>query len=221
MSRTVREITAELAATGLTPDQMALVIELSIAAKSDASGRSKHAEAQARYRAKTRSQVITDDHSDHADHGGSPPHDIKNSSPPTPSSKPKRASRSAAIDVPLSPSDDQRAYAASQGWDEAKINREWERFRNWSLDKGRKHRNLDAAWRNWVTSPYQTNGPANGQQSLDNRAAQGSRPTGQDAIVAGLGRIADRIRERGDAERREREMEDGDDAPRGNVARLF
>jgi hypothetical protein len=65
MSRTVREITAELASTGMTPDQMALVIELSIAAKSDASGRSKHAEAQARYDAKKRSELIRNDHSDH------------------------------------------------------------------------------------------------------------------------------------------------------------
>jgi hypothetical protein len=166
MSRTVREITAELASTGMTPDQMALVIELSIAAKSDASGRSKHAEAQARYDAKRRSLLIISDQNDHRDQGGSPPHDIKNSSPPTPSSKPKRVSRSAAIDVPLSPSDSQRSFAASQGWDQPKINREWERFRNWSLNKGRKHRNIDAAWRNWVTSPFQATGERNGQRTI-------------------------------------------------------
>jgi hypothetical protein len=221
MSRTVREITAELAATGLTPDQMALVIELSIAAKTDASERSKHAEAQARYWARKKSELIISDQNDHTDQAGSPPHDIKNSSPPTPSSKPKRVSRSVAIDVPEEIPQSAVNFAVSHGWDTAKTQSEWLRFRNWSFNKGRKHRRLDSAWQNWVTSPYQTNGSENGQQSSGNRTPQGSGSTGQDATLAGLGHIAARIRQRGDAERREREVADGNDAPRGNVARLF
>lgn len=80
--------------------------------------------------------------------------------------------------------------------------------------------NWPATWRNRVRA-VGAKGSANGQQSNGNRTAQGSRSTGQDAILAGVGRIADRIRQRGDAERREREMADGDDTARGDDAQLL
>jgi hypothetical protein len=71
--RTVREITAELAESGLSADQMALVTELAMVAAT--SSRSKHAQAQARYHAKKkeRSDLIISDHMIISDQHDAPP----------------------------------------------------------------------------------------------------------------------------------------------------
>jgi hypothetical protein len=66
--------------------------------------------------------------------------------------KPKKVSLCA---VPEQPSDKNLEDATSRGWPLDYAKSEWQRFRDWSLNKGRRHRNVDAAWRNWVTSPYQ------------------------------------------------------------------
>src|SRR4051812_1565217 len=101
MRRGVREITAELFSTGLNADQMALVTEL-VASTADASGgRSKHAEAQAKYR---KSRVITNDHTDHQ----IPPQHI--STPPI--QKPKKVSVCIdASEIPEKPSDEAISFA--------------------------------------------------------------------------------------------------------------
>jgi hypothetical protein len=139
------------------------------------------------------------------------------------SSKAKKPSRSTStFEVPDRPTEKAINFAVSHGWELPKIQSEWQRFRDHSLAKGKRHRDVDAAWRNWVTSPYQ-NGALNGQPTLQNRTAQAPRSgaTGQDAILAGMGRLADRIRARGDAERREREASDDGGAAAGNDARLI
>ncbi|PTM61886.1 hypothetical protein [Phreatobacter oligotrophus] len=52
-----------------------------------ATGRSKHAEAQARYRERKASQVITRDHADHNDPGDQPPHPPETRVSPVPPSQ--------------------------------------------------------------------------------------------------------------------------------------
>lgn len=136
-------------------------------------------------------------------------------------SKAKKPSRSAStFEIPESPTEKAMAFAVTR-WPLEKITSEWQRFRDHSLAKGKRHRDVDASWRNWVTSPFQANGSQNGQQSNGNRTSQGAGSTGPDAVIAGLGRIADRIRQRGDAERRDREMADGDDIAGRDDARLI
>ena len=94
-------------------------------------------------------------------HGNSLEIPMENPSPayttPPLSSKSKKISRS-AVEVPELPSDKNLEDATSRGWSTDYAKSEWQRFRDWSINKGRKHRNVDAAWRNWVTSPYQING---------------------------------------------------------------
>ncbi len=58
------------------------------------------------------------------------------------------------------------AYAAAKGFLPSKVLLEAERFKNNAEGNGRLfagERGIEAAWRNWVTSPYQTAGP---QKSL-------------------------------------------------------
>lgn len=94
--------------------------------------------------------------------------------PPQESSKPKRVSRS-AVDIPERPTEEARVFARSEGWDDERTNREWQRFRDHSLAKGRKHRDLMAAWRNWVRSPYQTNGASNAKPGSGSNIVDASR----------------------------------------------
>lgn len=63
------------------------------------------------------------------------------------------------------PTEKGRDFARSKGFDIDKILSEGQRFRDHSLAKGLLHKDIEAAWRNWVTSPYQartsmTNGTA-------------------------------------------------------------
>jgi uncharacterized protein YdaU (DUF1376 family) len=53
------------------------------------------------------------------------------------------------------PSEADRAYARSKDWDEARIDRQAERFVNHALAKDRRLRDWAAGWRNWVTSQFQ------------------------------------------------------------------
>ncbi len=71
--------------------------------------------------------------------------------------RPKRA-----LEIPEQPTEKAINFAVSHSWAPPKIQSEWERFRDHSLAKGKKHRDFEAAWRNWVTSPYQQTGTSNG-----------------------------------------------------------
>lgn len=76
-----------------------------------------------------------------------------------------------------------------------------------------------ATWRNRIRDRLERK---NGQRPNGYGAAKTSRSTGQDAaILTGVGRIADRIRARGAAERREREVEGGEDSPGRHDPRLL
>lgn len=71
-----------------------------------------------------------------------------------------------------SPSDVDRVFALSKGWDEARIDSEWQRFRDHALANDRRQKDWPAAWRNWVTSPYQksqarVNGHGTGSGLMD------------------------------------------------------
>jgi hypothetical protein len=124
MNRSVREITAELVGTGLTPDQIALVTELAVAAGAAAArtgGRSKHAEAQARYEAKKRSELIISDQNDHSDQNDQrPPSPPSNGSPtPLPITTP---STPTSVPAARTPADD--------GWPADHFDRFWEIYPN-------------------------------------------------------------------------------------------
>jgi ATP-dependent Clp protease ATP-binding subunit ClpA len=71
------------------------------------------------------------------------------------SKKERKKTISALFDVPDDASEENRTFAESKGWQRQRIDSEWQRFRDHSINKGKKHRNVAAAWRNWVTSPYQ------------------------------------------------------------------
>jgi uncharacterized protein YdaU (DUF1376 family) len=81
--------------------------------------------------------------------------------------KPKKVSLSAcALPTTWQLDEQDAAYAQSKGWLPDRITAEAERFRDHALTKGRTAKNWHAAWRNWVTSPFQkpTNGaPSNGR----------------------------------------------------------
>lgn len=105
-------------------------------------------------------------------------------SPQEESSKAKKPSRSTSIEVPDRPTEHAINFAVSHRWELPKIQSEWQRFRDHSLAKGKRHRNVDAAWRNWVTSPYQANGAANGERSSARKS------NGASDFFAGLASVA-------------------------------
>lgn len=242
----MREITAELAGTGLSPDQMALVTELAVAASCGSnSGQSKHAAAQARYQAKQK--MIINDQNDHLDQEPSPPPSPPSNGFPTPLpiTTPSPPARSFST---REPSDD--------GWPKDAGERFWKAYPHkvakkaamralaaarrtgvtfdrlmFALDRYIHEKPPDRAWCNpatWLNGGRWDDEPAkseteNGAKSNHDRTPHPPRSgaTGQDAMLAGLGRIADRIRARGDAERREREASADGGIAGGTGSRLI
>lgn len=148
----------KLAAAGATVEMILSAIETDQSAEQAKlyERRVKDAERQRRKRANNghaESHGVTRSHAD------VPLPPIK---PPTPqTSESKKIPRSTpGKPMPDNWLPDERCslYAKSKGWDLARIRSEGERFRNHSLSTGRIHKNVFAAWCNWVTSPYQTNG---------------------------------------------------------------
>jgi hypothetical protein len=97
-----------------------------------------------------------------------------------PREKPKKVSLAIeAASVPDQPTADARSFAQSKAWDDARTDREWQRFRDHGIAKGRKHKGeigLAAAWRSWVTSPYQTsNGAPNAKPGTGGNIVDASR----------------------------------------------
>ena len=77
----------------------------------------------------------------------------------------KRAVRGTPLPDDWALSETDRAFAHSVGWSEAKTELESERFRDHSRSHGRLHKDISAAWRNWVRSPFQQqNGPRAGSK---------------------------------------------------------
>lgn len=48
-----------------------------------------------------------------------------------------------------------REFARRRGWDEARIDREFERFKARNLARGEKYKSWPMAWQTWVLSPFQ------------------------------------------------------------------
>lgn len=94
---------------------------------------------------------------------------------PPKNSEPKRVPRSMPkheLPPDFELSEGNRGYARKQGWAETKIDSEFERFRDHALASGRKQVDWNAAWRKWVTSPYQKlNGGMNGTPTANDCAA--------------------------------------------------
>jgi hypothetical protein len=74
----------------------------------------------------------------------------------------------------------------------------------------------------WILATLkQRMGNGNGTGAHRAAAASGQGASGQDAILAGMGRLADRVRDRRASERRQREASEHDDAPGEPDARLL
>jgi DNA-binding transcriptional ArsR family regulator len=71
-----------------------------------------------------------------------------------------------------------RDFATQHGLSEQRVDQEVARFRDHALTKGRTAKNWDAAWRNWITSPYQQ------QKGASNGARPVSLATASDDLVA-------------------------------------
>lgn len=117
-------------------------------------------------------------------------------------------------------------HAISKGIAPERIQVLGEKFKNHFLGasgKGSTSPDWFRKWCNWCLNDVEWNGKSNGQQSNGHRTAQTTRSgaTGQDAILAGMGRLADRVRARGDAERRDREASADDGPAQGPDARLL
>jgi|tagenome__1003787_1003787.scaffolds.fasta_scaffold20485126_1 hypothetical protein len=102
------------------------------------------------------------------------------------------------------PSMDCVTFASARGLPAGKIDSEAEKFRNyWIAKSGQGATKLDweATWRNWIISTVErANGTAAKQLSRSHPTARPA-PTGADAVLAGMGRLARRIDQRRDATR--------------------
>lgn len=136
----------ELIAAGVTGDALVTAVERIESASQPR--RTPGALRQQRYRERHKaSQSVTSDEVH-----------IDSSSSSEIQKKKKKVSTPIADDASLSDAD--RAYALSKGWTAEKAETEFTRFRDHALANGRTARDWRAAWRNWVTSPYQK--PAKG-----------------------------------------------------------
>jgi hypothetical protein len=113
------------------------------------------------------------------------------------------------------------AYAIDHGMSREQIEREIERFKNYWLEKtgaGATKLTWEGTWKNWIltatdgrhATTRNNNGRRHGSTPTTGRA-----PTGSDAILAGMGRIASRIDERRTAKvDGGRKVSDASDTPR-------
>lgn len=143
----------ELMAAGVTGDALVTAVErIEIASEPR---RTPGALRQQRYRERHKaSQSVTSD-DQYIDR-----EDISTSTSERKIKKERKISTPLRHNASLSDAD--RAYARSKGWDDQRIAAEFERFRDHALANGRVQKDWPAAWRNWVTSPYQKAARVNG-----------------------------------------------------------
>lgn len=152
-----------MAAAGLSAGQIADVVEAD-----RAETREYEASRKARYRARLKNVPGTDNPS-LCDVPGVPGTNRHIDNLPSLSltedslkerKKERGVTRARAKRVPIpegwSVSEAGRCHAFSHGWDETKLAGEVDRFVNHALANGRLCANWNAAWNNWVTSPYQS-----------------------------------------------------------------
>jgi hypothetical protein len=139
----------ELMAAGVTGDALVTAVERIETALEPR--RTPGALRQQRYRERHKaSQIVTSDEA----------HSIEVNS--ISEIQKKKRKISTAICVTWSPSDADTTFARSKGWDDLKIQSEASRFRDHAIANNRRQADWAAAWRNWVTSPYQKKGHING-----------------------------------------------------------
>lgn len=115
------------------------------------------------------------------------------------------------------PNDADIAYAAALRMPEPLIALEAEKFRNYWTAKagaGATKRDWSATWRNWILNAMERRHDAR-QVGPGSPLAARRSPTGADAVLAGMGRLAHRLAERRAAtESRDRQVGADDNAPR-------
>lgn len=167
MSRGAREIMLELASTGLTPVQTALVVELIAASLTEAPDevkkRSPGAVRTERWRERHKTSHVTSQTSQTSQVTDVTSH--KERSLPIPLSKEtiglskndKPIERARETPAEIAPPE-AATFATELGWTAARIDTEWDKFRDWHLASGTRRKDVLAAWRNWCRSPYQQEG---------------------------------------------------------------
>jgi hypothetical protein len=97
------------------------------------------------------------------------------------------------------------AYAIERGMEREAIATEAEKFRNYWTAKsgaGATKRDWEATWRNWIiTASERRHGRASNQGRRGVPSPSRSQATGADAVLAGMGRLANRIVEKRNAAR--------------------
>lgn len=176
----IAELVRKLGAAGCSIEQIAVAVELHEQERlaQETHKREVNAARQARYRDKRRpvaSRNVTGRNEQ------LPPPTY--TTPPEENSEPKkvpRSMRASPLSTDWKVSTEGRSFAQSHGWDPPRIEQQAERFRDHALAGGRKQVDWEAAWRKWVTSPYQST--ANGARASPNGAAPrpGSREDRQE-----------------------------------------
>jgi len=113
-------------------------------------------------------------------------------------SKPKKVSRPRGEPLPVDWEPD-REFARSKGFSEGQINEQEQRFRDHAAANRRLQADWPAAWRNWITSPYQRAGPVNGHGAAPR---PGSREDRQERLANVLQTFDPRTRPHADDDRR-------------------
>jgi hypothetical protein len=110
------------------------------------------------------------------------------------------------------------AYATSRGMPASRVAVEVEKFKNYWIAKtgaGATKRDWEATWRNWVLNAMEASHVATGNRRGSGIAVAiaGRPPTGADAVLAGMGRLAHRLAtNRNAAQFRDRQVAEGADA---------
>jgi hypothetical protein len=103
-------------------------------------------------------------------------------------------------------------YATSQGMPEDRALLEVEKFKNyWTAKAGAAavKRDWFATWRNWILNAMEARHVASSYRPAGGVSTARRPPTGADAVLAGMGRLADRLVERRNAAGRDDgQMED-------------
>jgi hypothetical protein len=123
--------------------------------------------------------------------------------------------RGARLPKSWHPSGRDIGFAQSRGMTNAQFEAESEKFRNyWTAKSGASATKLDweATWRNWIinTLERQNEYRRNGGSRSDSSAGRG--PTGANAVLAGMGRLARRFDEERDAKGQRRQISRDPDA---------
>ena len=88
-------------------------------------------------------------------------------------------------------------FALDQGWPSTRAKAEWGRFRDHALGHDRRQKDWLAAWRNWVTSPYQKQNTVDlktrKQEEWDNVRARLRASIERDDLFEASGRSAIRL----------------------------